>query len=79
MESGIEIYRTSDAEVELNVKFENDTIWLNQHQMTELFDQTKQNISLHVNNCFKEGKLKKSATVKESLTARKEGKRQYIL
>jgi len=40
-----------------------------------LFGQTKQNISLHINNCFKEGELEREATVKESLTVQKEGKR----
>ena len=43
--------------------------------MALLFNQTKQNISLHINNCFKEGELKERATVKESLTVRKEGNR----
>jgi len=43
--------------------------------MAQLFNQTKQNISLHINNCFKEGELKRKATVKESLTVQKEGKR----
>src|SRR3989339_1101429 len=44
--------------------------------MAELFGQTKQNVSLHINNCFKEKELTKKATVKDSLTVRKEGKRE---
>ncbi|WP_158859007.1 RhuM family protein [Lunatibacter salilacus] len=43
--------------------------------MSTLFNQTKQNVSLHINNCFKEGELEKGATVKESLTVQKEGNR----
>ena len=43
--------------------------------MSTLFNQTKQNVSLHINNCFREGELEKWATVKESLTVQKEGNR----
>lgn len=71
----IEIYKTEEGNTQIEVKFENDTAWLTQQQMAELFGQTKQNISLHINNCYKEKELYKKATVKESLTVRKEGKR----
>jgi len=76
MHNKIEIYRSKDKQTQIKVKFEQDTVWLNQSQMVELFNQTKQNISLHINNCFKEGELKKGATVKESLTVQMEGKRK---
>lgn len=46
-----------------------------QRQMALLFNQTKQNISLHINNCFSEGELESVSTVKDSLTVRKEGNR----
>ncbi len=69
------IYKTKDKQTEIEVNFENDTVWLTQQQMASLFGQTKQNISLHVNNCFKEKELSKKATVKKSLTVRKEGNR----
>lgn len=69
------IYQTTDGTTSIEVKLENDTIWLTQAQMQELFSQTKQNISLHINNIFKENELTKSATVKESLTVQKEGTR----
>ena len=60
------------------MKIDADTVWLSQAQMVELFNQTKQNVSLHINNCFKEGELDKKATVgKESLTVQKE-KIEYI-
>lgn len=69
------IYQTTDGTTSIEVKLENDTIWLTQAHMQELFSQTKQNISLHINNIFKENELTKSATVKESLTVQKEGTR----
>lgn len=69
------IYKSKDKKTQIEVKFENDNVWLSQQQMAELFQQTKQNISLHVNNCFKEKELSKTATVKESLIVQKEGSR----
>jgi len=69
------IYKTKDKKTQIDVKFENETVWLTQQQMAELFGQTKQNISLHINNCFKEKELSKKLTVKESLTVQKEGNR----
>lgn len=69
------IYRTKDKQTQIEVNFENDTVWLTQRQMASLFGQTKQNISLHVNNCFKEKELKPSSVVKESLTTAADGKR----
>lgn len=53
----------------------NDTVWLSQQQMAELFQNTKQNISLHIRNIYKEGELKESTTVKDYLTVQREGKR----
>jgi prophage maintenance system killer protein len=69
------IYKTKDKQTQIEVHFENATVWLTQQQMATLFGQTKQNISLHTNNCFKEKELSKKATVKKSLTVRKEGNR----
>lgn len=76
MKNHIEIYQGSDGQTQIEVKFEKETVWLSQDQMTSLFNQTKQNISLHINNCFKEGELDKAATVKESLTVQQEGQRK---
>jgi len=70
----VEIYKTEQG-ADLAVRFEKDTVWLSQMQLALLFEQTKQNISLHINNCFKEGELDKNSTVKDSLTVQKEGKR----
>ncbi|MDI9357480.1 MAG: virulence protein RhuM/Fic/DOC family protein [Phycisphaerales bacterium] len=68
------IYQSADSEISIDVQFDNDTVWLSQQQIATLFNQTKQNISLHINNCFKEGELQKNSVVKESLTTAKDGK-----
>ena len=75
LDNKIVIYQTEDGKTQLDVKLENKTVWLTQAQMTELFQTTKQNISLHINNIFKEGELDSKATVKEYLTVQHEGKR----
>jgi len=75
LDNKIVIYQTEDGKTQLDVKLENETVWLTQAQMTELFQTTKQNISLHINNIFKEGELDSKTTVKEYLTVQHEGKR----
>jgi len=52
----------------INVKLENETVWLSQTQMQHLFNQTRQNISLHIKNVFNQVELDKNSTVKEYLT-----------
>ena len=69
------IYKTKDNQTQIEVNFENETVWLTQQQMAILFGQTKQNVSLHINNCFKEKELLMKSTVKESLTTAADGKR----
>lgn len=70
------LYQTADNKTTLDVRFENETVWLTQVQMVDLFDATKQNVSLHINNIFKEGELTPQATVKEYLTVQLEGTRK---
>jgi hypothetical protein len=65
-----------EGEVRLEVRVENETVWLTQAQMAELFHASKQNVSLHISNIFKEGELMQNRTVKEYLTVQKEGKRE---
>ena len=64
-----------DETIRLEVRVEDDTVWLSQAQMADLFKATKQNISLHINNIYDEGELERIATVKDYLTVQKEGKR----
>ena len=70
----IVLFETEDAKVRLTVPIQEDTVWLTQAQMTELFDTSKQNVSLHINNCFKEGELDKGSVVKDFLTTASDGK-----
>ena len=69
------IYQSEDGQTRIDVRLENDTVWLTQAQMVELFQTTKQNVSLHVNNVFREHELERGSTVKEYLTVQTEGKR----
>ena len=69
------LYQSGELPEHIEVMLEDETVWLTQAQMAMLFGQTKQNISLHINNCFKEGELDKNATVKDSLTVQIEGNR----
>ncbi|MBR2168514.1 MAG: hypothetical protein IJ920_09465 [Paludibacteraceae bacterium] len=70
------VYRSADNAVQLDVQLADETVWLTQAQMAMLFDSTKQNVSLHINNIYKEGELSKEATVKDYLTVQNEGGRQ---
>ena len=56
------IYQTEDGQTQVDVRLENETVWLTQAQMVELFQTTKQNVSLHVGNVFKEGELEQKST-----------------
>jgi len=69
------IYQTVDGQTAIDVKLENETVWLSQSQLQVLFNQTKQNISLHIKNIFKEGELQDNSVVKESLTTALDGKK----
>jgi hypothetical protein len=68
MKNEIILYHPNETAEHIEVRIENETVWLSQSQMAMLFGKTKQNISLHINNCFNEGELEKFSTVKESLT-----------
>ena len=74
MTSEIVIFKTQDGKTDINVKVEDGTVWLTQGQMVELFNTTKQNISLHIKNIFDESELDKNSVVKEYLTTASDGK-----
>lgn len=76
-QSEIIFYTTPDGAVKLDVIFREETVWLTQKLLAELFDTTKQNISLHLNNIFGEGELQEESVVKEFLTTATDGK-QYL-
>ena len=77
-EQRIVLFESADGEVSLSVNVDEETVWLTQAQMAELFATTKQNVSLHVNNCFREGELEPEAVVKDSLTTAADGKRYRV-
>ena len=75
MEKGEIILYQPNETIKLEVRIEEESVWLTQAQMTELFQTTKQNISLHINNIFKEGELNQLSVVKDSLTTATDGKK----
>ena len=70
------LYTTDDGRSQIKLRANDQTVWLTQLEMAELFDATKQNISLHLKNLFEESELDPAATVKESLTVQIEGSRK---
>jgi hypothetical protein len=70
------VYRAEDGRVQIDVRLENETVWLTQQHMAELFQTTQKNISLHIQNIYQEGELQPAATHKESLSVRQEGIRK---
>lgn len=73
-DSQIVLYQP-DESISLQVKIEEDTVWLTQAQMVELFGSSKANISEHITNIYQQGELVLSATVRKFRTVRKEGNR----
>ena len=72
--NNIVIYQLEDGKTKIDVKLDGETVWLSQQQMAELYDTTKQNISLHIKNIFEEGELQENSVSKESLLTAKDGK-----
>jgi prophage maintenance system killer protein len=75
-ESEIKIYQTEDGQTEINVKFDNETVWLSQKQLAHLFEKDSDTISLHLKNIYQSGELDECATTEESSIVQKEGNRQ---
>ena len=74
MSEKLVLFKSADENIVLDVAIDKDTVWLTQAQMATLFSTSKQNVSLHINNCFREGELEKNAVVKDSLTTASDGK-----
>jgi hypothetical protein len=74
--SDLILYTSEDGRTRLSLRVDGETIWLTQLEIAELFETTKQNVSLHAQNIFEDGELRPEATVKESLTVQTEGNRQ---
>ena len=76
MINNIIIYQDEDGVTKVSVKFSDEDIWLTQNQIAEIYKTTKQNISLHINNIYKDKELDINSTVKNFLTVQNEGNRQ---
>ncbi|MEG9531539.1 virulence protein RhuM/Fic/DOC family protein [Mannheimia indoligenes] len=76
MKNPIEIYQSQDGTTNIEVQFNQDTVWLSQAQMASIFDTSTDNISLHLRNIFSEGELDENATTEDFSVVRQEGKRQ---
>ena len=72
------LYQTPDGQMQLEVQLANETVWLSQAQMVELFDTTKQNVSLHLRNLFREEELSEETSVKDSLTLVSKGRKYTV-
>jgi len=73
-QSPVLLYQTSDGQTRLEVRLENETVWLSQNQMAELFQTSIPNVSMHIRNVFGEGELQPGSVVKEFLTTAADGK-----
>ena len=76
MNNPIEIYQTSDGQTQVEVRFGQETVWLSQAQMAQLFDTSADNISLHLKNIYAEGELDEQATTEDFSVVRTEGSRK---
>lgn len=74
LQNNIIIYTTEDGQVRIEVRLENENVWLTQNAMAELFDTTRNNITMHIKNIFAEGELEEKLVSKESLLTAKDGK-----
>lgn len=75
MENQIEIFKSNDDQTVVQVRFENDTVWLNQKQMSELFDKDSDTIGLHLKNIYTEEELEENSTTELFSVVQKEGNR----
>ncbi len=75
-ENNIIIYQDEDGVTKVAVKFRDEDIWLTQNQIAEIYKTTQQNISLHINNIYKDKELEENSTNKKFLLVQNEGNRQ---
>lgn len=76
MTGNIQLYTTADGQIQLEIKLEQETLWLTQSQIAELFQVKPQNVTMHLKNIFAESELKETATCKDFLQVQNEGGRQ---
>ena len=74
--SQIIIYQTENGKTKLDVRIQDETVWLTQKLMAELFQTSVPNINMHLKNIFEEGELEENRTIKEFLIVQHEGSRE---
>src|SRR3989339_1519445 len=75
---GLEIYRAEDGQTALEVKLEEQTVWLTQEQMTRLFGKDKRTVSEHIRNVFREKELREKSVVRNFRTTARDGKTYQV-
>jgi len=70
-QSQLIIYQSESGNTKIDVRLENENVWLTQKSMSELFDTSIPNINMHLKNCYEEGEIEEKATIKDFLTVRK--------
>lgn len=71
----IVIYQTDDGDTKIDVRFVDETVWLTQAQLCQLYQTSKSNVSEHIKNIFEEGELEENSTVRKFRTVQNEGER----
>lgn len=78
MESQFLIYQNQEGNIKIDVRFQDETIWLSQAEMSVLFSKDKRTISEHISNIFKEGELDKISVIRNSRTTATDGKEYWV-
>jgi len=74
----VEIYQSDDGQTQINIRFEQETVWLNRQQLAQLFDRDIKTIGKHINNVFNEGELQKDSVVAKYATTAQDGKTYQV-
>ena len=78
MESQFLIYQNQEGNIKIDVRFQDETIWLSQAEMSVLFSKDKRTISEHISNIFKEGELDKNSVIRNFRTTATDGKEYRV-
>ena len=78
MENEIILYTDENGKTNVSVRFADEDVWVTQNQLAEIYNTTQQNISLHIDNIYKDAELPEDSTHKDFLLVQKEGKRNVI-
>ncbi|MCF6229736.1 MAG: virulence RhuM family protein [Gammaproteobacteria bacterium] len=78
MQNQVEIYQSKDGQTQVEVKLEQDSVWLNRQQLSQLFDRDIKTIGKHINNVFKEGELLRNSVVANFATTASDGKTYQV-